>query len=250
MTTGEQTEPLTLKRKFRRWFFEGMRPSAKVRDEKIALVLRNVPDRAGLFRQSWLRSRNRRSVSRTSGTASHHRTCVAHTFGRTSYVQGSCRKSPHDKVVAEKSPHGQGSIAMLEELVPGWMGKVVILCLLGFAATDFIITITLSTADAAAHIAENSFVKQLCATDHTWAFLQYRMGVTITLLTILTLVFLKGFKEAVQVAIAVVSAFILLNLGVAVVGCYEVFRSRMRGQPGKSTLLLHSKLRGTWRSDH
>lgn len=117
--------------------------------------------------------------------------------------------------VAEASPHGQGSISMLENLLPRWRGKAFVLVLLGFAATDFVITMTLSAADATEHIIHNPFVPK--AFDHP-------VGVTLVLLALLGAVFLKGFKEAIGVAIAIVAIYLLLNAVIIGWGLLEIAR--------------------------
>ena len=117
--------------------------------------------------------------------------------------------------VARASPHGEGSISMLEDLLPRWRGKLFVLVLLGFVATDFIITITLSAADATAHIVENPFAPNFLH-DH-------RVGVTFFLIAILGGIFLKGFKEAIGLAVFLVATYIALNLVVVCVGAYHVF---------------------------
>jgi hypothetical protein len=57
--------------------------------------------------------------------------------------------------VAGQSPQGEGAIAMLERHLRGWRGKTLVLLMLGFAATDFVMTKTLSLADAAEHVIYN-----------------------------------------------------------------------------------------------
>jgi hypothetical protein len=202
-------------RHLRSWFFEGMKPSAKVRDEKAPWY--NVMCLTGLDYFG--------SLGYAPGIAALAAGVLAPQATIVLILLTLFGALPMYKRVAEKSPHGQGSIAMLEKLVPGWGGKAIILCLIGFAATDFIITITLSAADAAAHIAENHFVKMLCDAHPWWLFLQDRMGVTFALLIVLAVVFMLGFKEAVQVAVVIVFSYIVLNVGVSCVGCYEVWRS-------------------------
>ena len=115
--------------------------------------------------------------------------------------------------VAAESPHGDGSISMLENLLSRWKGKLFVLCLLGFAATSFIITITLSAADAAVHIADNPYAPE---------FFHRRVLVTLILIAALGAIFLKGFKEAIGIAVIIVIVYIALNLVVIAVGIYHI----------------------------
>ncbi|MFF4836527.1 amino acid transporter [Streptomyces sp. NPDC001315] len=122
--------------------------------------------------------------------------------------------------VAHESPHGEGSIAMLERLLSWWSGKIFVLVLLGFAATDFIITITLSAADAAAHVVQNPFAPHWLAGENIW--------VTLVLVGLLGAVFLKGFREAIGIAVVLVATYLTLNLAVLADSAWEVFTHPVR----------------------
>lgn len=117
--------------------------------------------------------------------------------------------------VAGESHRGEGSIAMLERLMPRWGGKLFVLVLLGFAATDFMITMTLSAADATAHLIQNPVAP-------SWLQGQ-NVPVTLFLLAMLGAVFLRGFKEAIGVAVVLVAVYLGLNLVVLTVSVFEVF---------------------------
>ncbi|MCA9878980.1 MAG: hypothetical protein KC442_14405 [Thermomicrobiales bacterium] len=127
--------------------------------------------------------------------------------------------------VARESPRGEGSIAMLERLLPWWQGKFLVLTLLGFVATDFIVTMTLSAADATAHALENPF----------WpaAWGQPQILVTLLLIGLLGAVFLRGFTEAVGIAVCLVVVYLALNAVVVATGMARV--------------LTHPSLLGDWR---
>jgi len=116
--------------------------------------------------------------------------------------------------VANESPHGEGSIAMLEHLLTWWKGKLFVLTLLGFASTDFMITITLSAADASAHLIQNPFAPRF--------FQGQAVPITLFLVALLGAVFLKGFKEAIGIAVTLVSAYLALNLIVVIIGLEHI----------------------------
>lgn len=132
--------------------------------------------------------------------------------------------------VAAESPHGQGSIAMLERLLHGWRGKFLVLCLLGFAATDFIITKTLSAADAAKHMVANPYWP---AQEPGTVFEEQELiVVTMILLVLLGGMFLRGFREVIGLAVGIVGVYLVLNAFVILSGLVY--------------LLFHQDLLTTW----
>ena len=138
---------------------------------------------------------------------------------------------PMYKRVAEESPHGDGSISMLERLLGWWQGKLLVLCLIGFVATGFVITITLSAADATAHIAENPYTRSSQG---------YEVPVTLALIGLLGAVFLKGFGEAIGIAVGLVAVYLALN--VIVIGA--AFWSRPA--PACARRLASAPVGGAW----
>jgi hypothetical protein len=126
--------------------------------------------------------------------------------------------------VAKESFRGEGSISMLEKLLPWWAGKLFVLVLLGFAATDFMITITLSAADASAHAIENPYAPSWLA--------HAQIPVTFFLILLLAAVFLRGFKEAIGVAVVLVSLYLVLNAILVIDGIIRV--------------LAHPEVLGDW----
>ena len=120
---------------------------------------------------------------------------------------------PVYKRVCKASPYGQGSVAMLQKLFPAWAGKLFVLVLLGFATTDFVITMTLSAADGAAHLIHNPLMPR---------WMDHQAIVTLLILAVLSGIFLKGFKEAIDVAVWLVGSYLILNALVVGAGIMQI----------------------------
>jgi hypothetical protein len=122
---------------------------------------------------------------------------------------------PMYRRVAAVSPHGDGSISMLERLLSWWQGKILVLILISFVFTAFVITITISASDAAAHITENPYGRALAG---------HQVPITIGLILLLGLIFLRGFTEAIGVAVGIVGLYLLLNVIVIARAYLEIWR--------------------------
>jgi len=121
--------------------------------------------------------------------------------------------------VASRKPDGVGSIGMIEQLFHGWAGKIVVLVLIGFAATDFVVTKTLSAADAAAHLIGNPYYAA-----HMPGWTHSQIGVTMFLLVLLGAVFLRGYGEVVGVATGLVIAYLSMSFLVIGAGLLYIVR--------------------------
>jgi hypothetical protein len=134
--------------------------------------------------------------------------------------------------VAGRSPDGQGAVGLIERLIHGWRGKTFVLILLGFIATDFVITKTLSAANAAEHIIANpswqgavSFltdcrdaIRPLFSSPWWQRALDYldkQLVVTVILLVLsfsFWAILRQGFtRRVIQLAVLVVAVYLTLN---------------------------------------
>jgi hypothetical protein len=108
--------------------------------------------------------------------------------------------------VAGETPDGVGSVGMIERIFRGWTSKIFVLVLVGFAATDFVITKTLSAADATAHLLSNPLFM-----GSTPEWMHSQIAVTMFLLVLLSAMFIKGYGEVVGLATLLVVTYIGLT---------------------------------------
>jgi hypothetical protein len=133
--------------------------------------------------------------------------------------------------MARQSPHGEGAPGLLERVVGGWMGKTLILILLGFSATDFVMLKAISLSDASEHLIHNTIVAQekplrhaaeegqaLCAEwvgDWVVPYVSEKVVLSLVLGVIsfaFWFLLRKGFnRNAIAIAVPLVAVYLLLN---------------------------------------
>jgi hypothetical protein len=137
--------------------------------------------------------------------------------------------------IAGRSHHGGGSTALLERVIPGWFGKLLLLVLLAFGAVDLVFTRTFSAAAAAEHITRNplpdwqqgldtmtregeALRQQLpdwmrTATDGVWNRQTVVTIIVLLLGTVIGLIFFKGYtRNFVRLAVVTVAIYLALTL--------------------------------------
>ncbi len=145
--------------------------------------------------------------------------------------------------VAQCSAEGQGSIGMLAGLLRGWGGKILVLTILGFAATDFVITKTLSAADAAKHLLANP--NWPLPTDDADYLSRQQLLVTSGLLVLLGGFFLRGFREVIGLAVVITAVYLALNVVVIGAGVAHI-----AGHPTILPAWWHDVRAGDWHLSH
>lgn len=141
--------------------------------------------------------------------------------------------------VCGRSHAGQGSIGMLAKLVSGWGGKILVLTLLGFAATDFVITKTLSGADAAVHLITNPHWPLEVPDDGEKT--RQAIYVTSFLLVLLGASFMRGFREVIGLAVVIVGVYLVLSALVVGAGVVHI-----ADNPELFDQLVHRVQTGEW----
>lgn len=146
---------------------------------------------------------------------------------------------PIYRYVAGRSFEGQGSIGMLARIISGWTGKILVLVLLGFAATDFVLTKTLSAADAAVHLIQNPHWPLPPPDDIATT----RQGIVVTslLLVLLGASFLRGFREVIGITVVIVTVYMTLNAIVIGAGLAHLVE-----HPDKFRTFLDRVAAGDW----
>src|SRR5262245_18722148 len=137
--------------------------------------------------------------------------------------------------IAGRSPHGGGSTALLERVIPGWFGKLLLLVLLAFGAVDLVFTRTFSISAAAEHVTFNptpawqqtldtatrhgegwrqqlpDWLKQ--HTEGLWHRQTVVALIVLTLGTVAGLVFFKGYTRSfIRLAVFVVLLYLAMTL--------------------------------------